>query len=158
SPVAGPSTTLEYTCPMHPEIIRSQPGSCPICGMALEPRVIRLEDTANPELIDMTRRFWIALVFSAPVVIAGMADAIARGRVGRLVGERAINWIGLVLSAPVVFWAGWPFFVRAWASLVNRSPNMFTLIAMGVGAAFGYSTVGTLVPAVFPEGFRVNGA
>jgi Cu+-exporting ATPase len=158
APRGAAAGTVEYTCPMHPEIIRSQPGSCPICGMALEPRAITLEDAPNPELVDMSRRFRIALVLSAPVFVAGMADTIAPGRVGQFVGERTINWIGLGLSAPVVFWAGWPFFVRAWASLVNRSPNMFTLIAMGVGAAFGYSAAGTLVPSLFPEGFRVNGA
>ncbi len=149
-------TKVEYTCPMHPEIVRDGPGSCPICGMALEPRTVTLLDAPNPELVDMTRRFRIAAVLAAPVFIVTMTD-MATG--GRLVMTRGtlINWMGMVLSTPVVFWAGWPFFERAWASLVNRSPNMFTLIALGVGAAFGYSAVATIAPGVFPEGFRMHG-
>ena len=149
-------TKVEYTCPMHPEIVRDAPGACPICGMALEPRTVTLLDAPNPELVDMTRRFRIAAALAAPVFIVTMAD-MATG--GRLVMTRGvlINWMGLLLSAPVVFWAGWPFFERAWASLLNRSPNMFTLIALGVGAAFGYSAVATIAPGVFPEGFRMHG-
>jgi P-type Cu+ transporter len=147
---------VEYTCPMHPEIVRDAPGACPICGMALEPRTVTLLDAPNPELVDMTRRFRIAAVLAVPVFVVTMAD-MAMG--GRLVMTRGmlVNWMGLVLSTPVVFWAGWPFFERAWASVVNRSPNMFTLIALGVGAAFGYSAVATVAPAVFPEGFRMHG-
>jgi Cu+-exporting ATPase len=149
-------TKVEYTCSMHPEIVRDAPGPCPICGMALEPRTVTLLDAPNPELVDMTRRFRIAAALAAPVFIVTMAD-MATG--GRLVMTRGvlINWMGLVLSTPVVFWAGWPFFERAWTSLLNRSPNMFTLIALGVGAAFGYSAVATAVPGVFPEGFRMHG-
>ncbi|MCU1385587.1 MAG: copper-transporting ATPase [Acidobacteria bacterium] len=149
-------TKVEYTCPMHPEIVRDAPGSCPICGMALEPRTVTLLDAPNPELVDMTRRFRIAAVLAAPVFIVTMADMLAGSR---LVMTRGmfVNWMGLVLSTPVVFWAGWPFFERAWASLVNRSPNMFTLIALGVGAAFGYSAVATVAPGVFPDGFRMHG-
>ena len=148
-------TRVEYTCPMHPQIIRDAPGSCPICGMALEPRTVTLLDAPNPELVDMTRRFRIAAVLAAPVFIVSMADMATSGR---LVMTRGllVNWMGLVLSTPVVFWAGWPFFERAWASLVNRSPNMFTLIALGVGAAFGYSAVATIAPGAFPEGFRMH--
>ena len=147
---------VEYTCPMHPEIVRDAPGACPICGMALEPRTVTLLDAPNPELVDMTRRFRIAAVLAVPVFVVTMAD-MAMG--GRLVMTRGmlVNWMGLVLSTPVVFWAGWPFFERAWASVVNRSPNIFTLIALGVGAAFGYSAVATIAPAVFPEGFRMHG-
>ena len=149
-------TKLEYTCPMHPEIVRDAPGSCPICGMALEPRTVTLLDAPNPELVDMTRRFRIAAVLAAPVFVVTMADMAAGGRLVMTRGV-LVNWMGLALSAPVVFWAGWPFFERAWTSLVNRSPNMFTLIALGVGAAFGYSAVATVAPGVFPEGFRMHG-
>ena len=156
-PAAAPtSEAAEYTCPMHPEIVRDQPGACPICGMALEPRIVTTADTPNPELADMTRRFTIAAILSAPVVAVTMADMLRGGTLAMTYGT-AINMMGLALATPVVFWAGWPFFERAWASLVNRSPNMFTLIALGVGAAYGYSTVATLVPDVFPAGFRMHG-
>jgi Cu+-exporting ATPase len=147
-------TSVEYTCPMHPQIVRDAPGSCPICGMALEPRTVTL-DTPNPELVDMTRRFRIAGVLAAPVFIATMADMVAGG--GAMTLAPIVNWIAFALTTPVVFWAGWPFFERAGASLVNRSPNMFTLIALGVGAAYGYSAVATVAPGIFPEGFRMHG-
>ena len=149
-------TRVEYTCPMHPEIVRDAPGACPICGMALEPRTVSALDAPNPELVDMSRRFRIAAVLAAPVFIVTMAGMI---RGGRLVMEHAtlVNWMGLVLATPVVFWAGWPFFERAWASVVNRSPNMFTLIGLGVGAAYGYSAVATVAPGLFPDGFRMHG-
>ena len=149
-------TKVEYTCPMHPEIVRDAPGSCPICGMALEPRTVTVLDAPNPELVDMTRRFRIAAALAAPVFVVTMAD-MAGG--GRLVMEHGalVNWIGLALATPVVFWAGWPFFERAWASFVNRSPNMFTLIGLGVGAAYGYSAVATIAPGAFPDGFRMHG-
>jgi Cu+-exporting ATPase len=150
-------TKVEYTCPMHPEIVREQPGTCPICGMALEPRVVGFEDEPNPELIDMTRRFRLALVLGAPVFLLTMVDMANPGVLMRFVDRRAVNWIGLACSTPVVFWAGWPFFVRAWASVIYRSPNMFTLIAMGVGTAYGYSAIGTIAPGIFPDGFRVDG-
>jgi P-type Cu+ transporter len=149
-------TKVEYTCPMHPEIVRDAPGPCPICGMALEPRTVTLLDAPNPELVDMTRRFQIAAALAAPVFIVTMADMASGGRLVMTRGS-VINWMGLVLSAPVVFWAGWPFFERAWTSLINRSANMFTLIALGVGAAFGYSAVATIAPGLFPEGFRMHG-
>ena len=149
-------TKVEYTCPMHPEIVRDAPGACPICGMALEPRTVTLLDAPNPELVDMTRRFRIAAVLAAPVFVVTMADMVGGGRLVMTHGT-LVNWMGLVLATPVVFWAGWPFFERAWASLVNRSPNMFTLIALGVGAAYGYSAVATVAPGVFPEGFRMHG-
>jgi P-type Cu+ transporter len=148
---------VEYTCPMHPEIVRDAPGACPICGMALEPRVVAIDDAPNPELVDMTRRFWIAVALGGPVFLLTMADMVVAGGLMRFVDMRAVNWIGLVFGAPVVFWAGWPFFVRGWASIVNRSPNMFTLIAMGIGAAFGYSALGTIAPNLFPDAFRVHG-
>ena len=147
---------VEYTCPMHPEIVRDAPGSCPICGMALEPRIISLTDAPNPELTDMTRRFWVATVLGAPVFLITMADMVGGAGLTASLGG-IVNGLGLALATPIVFWAGWPFFDRAWASIINRSPNMFTLIAMGVGAAYLYSALGTLVPGVFPEGFRMHG-
>jgi len=147
---------VEYTCPMHPQIVRDRPGSCPICGMALEPRTVGIEDAPNPELVQMTRRFWIGAALAAPAIVLTMTD-MAPGMRTRLVRMQAENWIGLVCSTPVVLWAGWPFFQRAWASIVNRSPNMFTLIGMGVGASYVYSALGTLAPALFPEGFREHG-
>jgi Cu+-exporting ATPase len=152
----APAAGTEYTCPMHPEIVRNGPGACPICGMALEPRVATLSDEPNPELVDMTRRFWIAAVIAAPVFLSTMGDMLAGGRLTMSSGP-LMNWMGLLLATPVVFWAGWPFFERAWASLVNRSPNMFTLIALGVGSAYAYSALGTVAPSMFPEGFTMHG-
>jgi P-type Cu+ transporter len=149
-------TTIQYTCPMHPEIVRDAPGSCPICGMALEPRTATLLDAPNPELADMRRRFSIGALLAAPVVVVTMADMASGGRLSMTRGS-LVNWMGLVLATPVVFWAGWPFFERAWTSLVNRSPNMFTLIGLGVGAAYSYSVLATIAPGLFPEGFRMHG-
>ena len=158
APGTSAPSTSEYTCPMHPEIVQIGAGACPICGMALEPRTISLDAGPNPELADMTRRFWISVLLSLPVFVTGMLDLTA-GTTGRhLVDSRTMNWIGLVFGTPVVFWAGWPFFERAWASLVNRSPNMFTLIAMGVGSAYLYSALGTVAPNLFPDGFREHGS
>ena len=152
-----PASGVEYTCPMHPEIVRDAPGSCPICGMALEPRTVSLDDHPNPELVDMTRRLWIAAALALPVFVLAMGDmALGMGLGGRI-DMGLTNWIGLLFATPVVFWAGWPFFERAWASIVNRSPNMFTLIAMGVGAAYLFSAGGTLAPGIFPAGFRIHG-
>jgi Cu+-exporting ATPase len=148
---------VAYTCPMHPEIVRDKPGACPICGMALEPRTVTLDEGPNPELIDMTRRFRIAAILAAPVVLLAMGDMVAGPGLGGRVNLGTVNWLGLVVATPVVLWAGWPFFERAWASLVNRSPNMFTLIALGVGAAYAYSAAATLRPQIFPEGFRMHG-
>jgi Cu+-exporting ATPase len=154
----APHTRVEYTCPMHPEIVRDAPGSCPICGMALEPRTVVLEDAPNPELVDMTRRLWVAALLSVPVFLLTMGDmALGMGLGGRL-DMQVTNWIGLICATPVVLWAGWPFFERGWASIVNRHTNMFTLIALGVGAAYLFSVVGTIAPPLFPEGFRVHGA
>jgi Cu+-exporting ATPase len=159
-PPAPPGATficpMEYTCPMHPQIVRDAPGSCPICGMALEPRTVTLLDAPNPELVNMTRRFKVGALLAAPVFVVTMADMLGGGRLAMIHGA-AMNWMGLALATPVVFWAGWPFFERAWASFVNRSPNMFTLIGLGVGAAYGYSAVATIAPGVFPAGFRMHG-
>ena len=152
-----PAMRVEYTCPMHPEIVRDTPGACPICGMALEPRTVGVEDGPNPELVDMTRRFWTAAALSAPVFLLAMGDMVMGPGLGGRLDMRWSNWIGLVLATPVVWWAGWPFFERGWASIVNRSPNMFTLIALGIGAAFVYSAAATLAPGIFPEGFRMHG-
>jgi len=149
---AVPTMSVEYTCPMHPEIVRPAPGTCPICGMALEPRTV-VAEPQNPELDDMRRRFRMAVILGAPVFLVTMADMVRGG----MTMSAATNWLGLVLSTPVVFWAGWPFFVRARTSILNRSPNMFTLIALGVGAAFLYSTVATIAPALFPPAMRRHG-
>ncbi|MDI4238506.1 heavy metal translocating P-type ATPase [Bradyrhizobium sp. Arg237L] len=147
---ALPAGTI-YTCPMHPEVRQVGPGSCPICGMALEPEEVTLDDKPDPELVDMTRRFWIALVLTLPVFaieMAGHAFGI------ELVPMGWANWISFALATPVVLWAGAPFFVRGWQSVVTRNLNMFTLIAMGVGVAYVYSVVGTLAPHLFPPAFR----
>jgi Cu+-exporting ATPase len=156
TPAPVPAGTT-YTCPMHPEIVRDGPGSCPICGMALEPQTVSLDDAPNPELADMTRRFWIAGALSLPVVALAMGDMVLGMGLGGRVDVRWTNWLGLVLSTPVVLWGGWPFFERGWNSIVNRSPNMFTLIALGIGAAYAFSAMATLAPGLFPEGFRVHG-
>jgi Cu+-exporting ATPase len=156
-PAPGGALKVEYTCPMHPEIIRDAPGACPICGMALEPRTAGLEEGPNPELVDMTRRFKLAALLGAPVFLLAMGDMVLGMGLGGRIDLRVTNWIGFALATPVVWWAGWPFFERAWASVVNRSPNMFTLIAMGVGTAYVYSAAATLVPEIFPEGFRRHG-
>jgi P-type Cu+ transporter len=148
--VSAPAGTI-YTCPMHPEVRQVGPGSCPICGMALEPEQVSLEDTPNPELIDMSRRFWIALVLSLPVFATEMGSHFG---VMQLVPPAWSNWISFALSTPVVLWAGAPFFARGWASLVTRNLNMFTLIAIGTGAAFLYSVAGTAAPQLFPPALR----
>ncbi|AZO41016.1 heavy metal translocating P-type ATPase [Mesorhizobium sp. M7D.F.Ca.US.005.01.1.1] len=147
----------QYTCPMHPEIIRDKPGSCPICGMALEPMGVPTGDEGpNPELVDFTRRFWVSAVLSVPLLIIAMAPMIGLTFEG-LVEDRTKVWIELVLASPVVLWAAFPFFHRGWDSLVNRSPNMWTLISLGVGAAYLYSVVATLFPDIFPHQFRGHG-
>lgn len=145
-----------YTCPMHPEVQRDKPGSCPICGMALEPRTTT-DDAENPELIDMTRRFRIALVLSAPILLVMILELIPAMPLERALGSRFVNWMELALATPVVLWAGWPIFARGWASVVHRSPNMFTLIAMGAGAAYVYSVAATLAASAFPASFRGKG-
>ena len=147
-----------YTCPMHPEVRQVGPGPCPKCGMALEPEAMAAETAAeNPELADMTRRFWISLALAAPVFAIGMSDLIPGQPLQHAAGAAALKWIQLGLATPVVLWCGWPFFVRAWASLVNLSLNMFTLIAFGTGLAYAYSIVATLAPEIFPESFRGHG-
>ena len=159
-----PANKTEYTCPMHPEVVRAEPGSCPICGMALEPRTVTAEE-ANPELRDMTRRFWISLVLTAPLLAIAMGSMLWPHALGDGVfidrGDHAVvvswslilPWLELILATPVVLWCGWPFFQRGWASLIYRSTNMFTLIAMGTGVAYLFSVVATLFPQVFPASF-----
>jgi Cu+-exporting ATPase len=157
-PVA--STRTEYTCPMHPEIVRPGRGSCPICGMALEPRTVTAGTEENPELRDMTRRFWVSLALTAPLMAISMAGMLGyRLAIHRSANALELNlpWLELALATPVVLWGGWPFFQRFWTSLVNHSPNMFTLIGMGTGVAYGYSIIATLVPQIFPESLRNMG-
>ena len=141
-----------YTCPMHPEIRQVGPGSCPICGMALEPLTVTAESGPNHELADMARRFWIGLVLALPVLILEMGGHLTG--LTMLLGQQLSNWLQLILATPVVLWAGWPFFVRGLQSLLTRNLNMFTLIALGTGVAWTYSVVATLVPQIFPEAFR----
>ena len=141
-----------YTCPMHPEIRQVGPGSCPICGMALEPELVTAEAEPNPELIDMTRRFWVGLVLAIPVFLIEMGGHLTG--LTHWLGQQTSNWLQLAFATPVVLWAGWPFFERGWQSLVTRNLNMFTLIAMGTGTAWVYSLVATVAPGLFPEGFR----
>nr|WP_026986033.1 heavy metal translocating P-type ATPase [Fodinicurvata fenggangensis] len=147
---AVPAGTI-YTCPMHPEIRQEGPGNCPICGMALEPETVSLDDAPNPELIDMTRRFWVALVLSLPLVVLEMGAHLLGLE---LLPPQMSVWVQAVLATPVVLWAGWPFFLRGWQSVQSRSLNMFTLIAMGTGVAWTYSMIAAAWPGVFPETFR----
>jgi len=148
----GPRTKVQYTCPMHPEIVRDEPGDCPICGMALEPVTVALEDAPNPELVDMTRRFRIGALFAVPLLFIAMGEMLP-GLHG-LLAAPWMKWLQLALAVPVVLWAGAPFFQRGWRSLQTMNLNMFTLIAIGTGAAFGFSLVAVIAPEVFPEGFR----
>ena len=154
--VAAPATRVEYTCPMHPEIVRSEPGSCPICGMALEPRTVTLEEE-NPELRDMTRRFRISLALTLPILPLMISDMLPGRPLEHRFGAAALTWFQFAVATPVVLWGGWPFFQRGWASLVNRHLNMFTLIALGTGAAYLYSAAATLLPGLFPDSFRTHG-
>jgi P-type Cu+ transporter len=142
---------------MHPQIVRDEPGSCPICGMALEPMTVSAEGGPDPELLDMTRRFWIGLVLTLPLLAFVMGDMLPGAPLRHLIPGRVLAWLQLILATPVVLWAGWPFFVRGWASIVNRSLNMFTLIGIGTGMAYLYSVVGTVAPGVFPDSFRTHG-
>jgi len=144
----------EWTCPMHPEIIQDAPGSCPLCGMALEPRTATTGEEENPELIDMTKRFKLSVVLAIPVVFIAMHHMIPGFSLVRWVKPEALRLMEFILSTPVVLWCGWPFFVRGWKSIVNRSPNMFTLIGLGVTVAYVYSTIATLFPGIFPDSFR----
>jgi Cu+-exporting ATPase len=157
---APPGDATLYTCPMHPEIVQKGPGVCPKCGMALEPMTVTADQGPNPELVDMTRRFWIAAALGLPVFLLTMGDMVGLRLASpfpAIESMTLVNWIGLVCSTPVVWWAGWPFVERALASVRHRQPNMFTLIALGVSAAYVYSAAGTLAPDLFPESFRMHG-
>jgi Cu+-exporting ATPase len=149
----APPGTL-YTCPMDPEIVRDRPGPCPICGMALEPMTVGVEDQADPELADMARRFWICLALTVPLLLLSMGEMIPALELHARLGERAMVWLQLLLATPVVLWGGWPFFERAWISFVSRQLNMFTLIALGTGAAYLFSVAAAIVPGLFPGSFR----
>ncbi len=149
--VPTPATRTEYTCPMHPEVVRDEPGDCPICGMALEPSDVMVEEEENVELVQMSRRFWFSLALSLPVFVMAMVADLAPGVMQGLIAMGPLQLIEFALATPVVLWGGWPFFQRGWDSIVNRNLNMFTLIAMGVGIAWSYSTIALFMPEIFPE-------
>lgn len=142
--------TIFYTCPMHPEVRQATPGICPLCGMALEPEAISIDEATNPEYIDMKHRFWLALILTLPVVVLEMAGHGFQ----HFVSTGISNWIQFLFATPVVLWCGWPFFLRGWQSLKARQLNMFTLIAMGIGVAWVYSVVAVFFPGLFPVAFR----
>ena len=151
-PVAAEAKT-DHVCPMHPQVVSSAPGSCPICGMALEPRVASAEEEQNPELDAMTRRFWVCVVLTIPVLLDAMGEYVAGGPVKGLLSSGFVAWAELLLATPVVVWGGWPFFVRGWQSIIHRSLNMFTLIGLGIAVAYTYSAVAVLAPGIFPASF-----
>jgi Cu+-exporting ATPase len=153
-PLTPQSTVTEWTCPMHPEIVRDAPGSCPLCGMALEPKTVSAEGEENPELVDMTRRFRVCVVLSVPLVIVAMREIFPGNIIEGVVSPGVLKWVELLLATPVVLWGGKTFFARGWKSITNRSPNMFTLIGLGTGVAYAYSIVATLFPRIFPQSFR----
>ncbi|HBG25993.1 MAG: haloacid dehalogenase [Planctomycetes bacterium GWF2_41_51] len=157
-PAAKPSeetdTDAIYTCPMHPEVRQKGPGSCPMCGMALEPEEETAEEKSNPELISMTRRFWISVILTAPIVFIAMGHHIFPKFIESIASMHALHWFELMLATPVVLWCGWPFYVRCWQSFVNRSLNMFTLIAIGVSTSYIYSVIALIAPQIFPASFR----
>ena len=150
-------SAAQYVCPMDPEVLQDHPGSCPRCGMALEPRVPVLSEEVNPELSVMARRFRVSLVLTMPVLLLAMAGMLPGASHRELISARLLPWVQFVLATPVVLWGGWPFFVRGWNSIVNRSANMFTLIAVGTGAAYVYSLLATITPGIFPPSFRQHG-
>jgi Cu+-exporting ATPase len=154
-PVAA--TRTQYTCPMHPEIVRDAPGSCPICGMTLEPRTVTADTGENPELVDMTRRFWVGVAFTTPLLVLAMYSMLPGLGTHPTSSTGSLPWIEFALSTPVVLWCGLPFFQRFWTSLLNRSPNMFTLIGLGAGVAYIYSVIATLAPGIFPATMRGMG-
>jgi Cu+-exporting ATPase len=157
TPTITAKTGTEWTCPMHPEIVRDRQGSCPICGMALEPRTTTIEEEENPELMNMRRRFWVGVVLTVPLILIAMSDFVPALYIEDFISPKHMNWLDLLLASPVVLWGGWSFFVRGWQSVVNRSPNMFTLIGLGIGVAYIYSVISTLLPGLFPASFRGRG-
>lgn len=154
-PDAPVIAATRFTCPMHPDVVSDEPGSCPDCGMALEPIEFSAETPANPELDDMTRRFWIAAVFSVPLLVVAMGDMVPGNPVRSMIGVTAAMWLQAVLATPVVLWCGWPFFQRGWMSVLRMKLNMFTLIAIGTGAAYLFSVVAVLAPGILPESIRL---
>lgn len=152
--VVPPKEKIEYTCPMHPQIVRDAPGNCPICGMALEPQTISLAEEENHELKDMRRRFWVSVALTFPALAIGMSDLIPGAPLERLIQPSISGWVQLLIASPVILWGGWPFFVRLWQSIVHRSPNMFTLIGLGVGVSYSYSLIATVFPDIFPHSLR----
>ena len=157
-PAPAPSAPASafYTCPMHPEVQQRGPGACPRCGMALERATVSLQEERNPELALMSKRFWVSLLLVAPLLLVTMAAMLPAPHLGHIFPAPLLPWIELVLATPVVLWGGWPFFERGWASVVNRSLNMFTLVAIGTGTAYLYSLFATLVPKMFPDSFRLS--
>ena len=154
---APASAGVKYTCPMHPEIVKDGPGDCPICGMALEPMTVTADEEENPELIDMTRRFWVSAALTSPLLLIAMGEMIPGFDPAALLGRTLSGWIQGVLATPVVLWGGWPFFVRAWQSIRTMNLNMFTLIAIGTGTAYLFSMVALLFPGLLPEAFKIHG-
>jgi Cu+-exporting ATPase len=154
APAPPPPPGTLYTCPMDPQIVRDRPGPCPICGMALEPMTVAAEDESDPELVDMTRRFWVCLALTAPLLLLSMGEMIPGLDMAAGLGGRAMVWLQLVLASPVVIWGGRPFFERAWASILSRRLNMFTLIALGTGTAYAFSVAAAAAPGLFPASFR----
>lgn len=152
--VTASQQKIEYTCPMHPQIVRDAPGNCPICGMTLEPRTVSLDEEKNPELISMTRRFWVGVTLTLPLLLIAMSDFVPGNPIERIASMRVLGWVQFALATPVVLWGGWPFFVRGWQSIVNRSLNMFTLIGLGVSVAYIFSVIAKLFPKIFPPSFR----
>ena len=151
--IAALATKTEWTCPMHPEIVRAEAGACPICGMALEPRTVSIEED-NPELRGMSRRFWISVALTSPILALMISDILPGRPLQNWLGASSLVWLQFLLATPVVLWGGWPFFVRGWQSVLNRHLNMFTLVAIGTGAAYFYSVVATLFPGIFADAFR----
>ena len=149
-------TKTEYVCPMHPEVVQAEPGACPTCGMALEPRTVTVEEELNPELIDMARRFWLGLGPAAVVFVLAMSHMLPGHPIQHILSDTQSAWVQFLFSTPVVLWAGWPFFQRGWASILHRSPNMFTLIAIGTGTAYLYSVFATLFPSLIPQSFHLE--
>jgi Cu+-exporting ATPase len=156
STLEAATSRVEYTCPMHPQIVRDKPGNCPICGMTLEPRDVASGsgDSPNPELVNMTRRFWVGMALTLPLLAVMLSDILPGHPVQHLLSGALLGWIEFALATPVVLWAGWPFFLRGWESVVHRSPNMFTLISIGAGSAYLYSVVAVIAPGIFPATFR----
>ncbi len=157
-PVAVPAPGVEYTCPMDPQIVRAVPGSCPICGMALEPRTLTLDEPPNPELVQMSRRFFVCVGPAAATLLLSMSDLLPGAPLQRALGASLTGWLQFSLATPVVLWGGWPFFQRAFESVVHRRLNMFTLIGLGTGVAWCFSVFALLFPGALPGAFHAHGA